>query len=72
MSILNVVLPCSRLRTKQRPTPDFIASSSWVRPYSLRNDFTTVDNFVLDIAQLYLFGCKITQKIAYYIISYII
>lgn len=55
MSILSEGFPCSRLRTKQSPTPDFIARSSCVRPYSLRNAFTTADNCVFAIMEIILY-----------------
>ena len=59
LSILRVDFPCSRLRTKHKPTPDFIAKSSCVSP--LPPSITLSFPY-----KLYYFECKITISFAHY------
>ena len=79
-----VALPCSNSRTKFKPTPDFIARSTCVRPCTFRRDFNVEDMtllFIITFVQMQIYeifiklhhnGCIILRKIAYHILSAVI
>ena len=63
-------MPCSKLRMKQSPTPDFSARSSCVMPYSCRSLLTVFESSVCAIVvRNYIISHAKLQKIPY-IISY--
>lgn len=70
MSIRSDGFPCSNFRTKHRPTPDFMARSSCVRPFSLRNVFTTTDNSVFFMQNYIISNANIHKN--YHFISFLI